>query len=323
MTSVRRREVGVSGKAVALPSFFPSVSSVKTRLAPVECVDLLALSRRPRFLVSAYDVAHCTRGERYRMDAALLRAQECGSVILMDSGNYESYWKADQTWDARRFHQIAESAAYDICFCYDNQSPPCGSARAIADDVIARVLDDQRYAVGTVAPIVHGQAQLLPEAVGLVAEELCPIIVAVPERELGEGIVERMRTVRRIRKSLDRGGRWVALHLLGTGTPLSMVVYGLAGADMYDGLEWCRTVVDHNSGSLHHFHHWDLFREQTVWGQEQSLPYVQSTLMHNLWFYEEFERDLQEAVNKVELERMLRRFSTDAEAAMLMGALDA
>ena len=257
------------------------------------------------------------------MDAVLLGAQESGSVILMDSGNYESYWKEDQTWDSHAFHQIAGTTPHDICFCYDNQNPSDRSARAIADDVIARVLEDQTYAVGTVVPIVHGETQLLPEAVRLVVEELCPVVVAVAERELGEGIVERVRTVRRIRESLDGGGAYVALHLLGTGTPLAIIAYTLAGADTYDGLEWCQTIVDHDDGRLHHFQHWDFFRHQTIWGQGHSLPYVQSALMHNLWFYDEFMKGLQEAVKAAELERWLRRYASNDQAAMLMGALDA
>ena len=241
---------------------------------------------------------------------------------MMDSGNYESYWKQDAAWDSQAFHEIAAASAFDLCFCYDNQNPPLASARSIADDVIRRVLQDQRVTVATVAPIIHGPTQLLPEAVRLVAEELWPIVVAVAERELGNGIVERVRTVRRIRESLDSLGGGVALHLLGTGTPLSIVAYTLAGADTYDGLEWCQTVVDHSSGRLHHFQHWDFFRHQTSWGEAGSVPYVQSALMHNLWFYDDFMSGLQESAIAGELERWLRRYASAEEARLLMTALD-
>ena len=322
MTSSRRTELGVAGKSLALPCFLPSVSSVKTNLSPLDYVDLMALSGRPWFLVSAYDIARCAQDERGQMDAALRGIKDSGSVIVMDSGNYESYWKEDRTWDSERFHEIAGASAHDVCFCYDNQNPSTRSARAIASDVIGRVLQDQSKAVGTVAPIIHGVAALLPEAVRLVAQELCPILVAVPERELGEGIVERMCTVRRLRESLDSSGSYVVLHLLGTGNPVSIIAYTLAGADTFDGLEWCQTIVDHDSGRLTHFEHWDFFRHQTTWGQEQSLPYVQSALMHNLWFYDEFMRGLHDAVCAGELKNWLRRYASPEEAGMLTRALD-
>ena len=95
--------------------------------------------------------------------------------------------------------------------------------------MVTSVLRDQEYAIGTVAPIVHGAAALLPDAVRITAEELRPVLLAVPERALGDGIVERTRTVRNIREALSALEPYCPLHLLGTGNPLSIVAYALAG----------------------------------------------------------------------------------------------
>ena len=99
----------------------------------------------------------------------------------------------------------------------------------------------------------------------MVAEQLFPVLLAVPERALGDGIIARTLSVRRLRQALDKLGFYCPLHLLGTGNPLSIAVYAMAGADSFDGLEWCQTVVDHQTGKLFHFQQWDLFKDQTDW----------------------------------------------------------
>jgi len=83
----------------------------------------------------------------------------------------------------------------------------------------------------------------------------------------------------------------------------------MAGADSFDGLEWCRTVVDHGSSRLFHFHQWDLLRNQTSWGDNGTLPYIQSALMHNLEFYRAFMTELRESLMNDAAETFLRRYA--------------
>ena len=197
---------------------------------PVDYIELLNASAHPLFLVSAYDIANSSEEHRARIDLALKASKEGGTAILMDSGNYEGFWKSDVAWNANRLHDIVGASEHHVCFCYDNQEPP-GTSGEIADDVISGVLRDQEHSLGTVVPIVHGATELLACAAQNVAAQLYPVLLAVPERALGEGIVARTRTVRSIRKALDELGFYCPLHLLGTGNPLSMIAYAMAGAD--------------------------------------------------------------------------------------------
>ena len=220
----------------------------------------------------------------------------------------ESFWKDDNSWQPHDFHKIARTGNCHLCFCYDNQGPSSDS-KSIAEDVVDSVLQDQDYALGTVIPIIHGSASSLPDAVRMVAEQLHPILLAVPERELGEGIIERTKTVKRIRESLNTLDIYYPLHLLGTGNPLSIITYAFAGADSFDGLEWCQTAVDHNTGRLLHFQQWDLICHQTKWGESSPLPYIQSVLMHNLYFYRGFMVRLREALHSDDAELFLRHYA--------------
>lgn len=321
MAESSQHELRIAQTVMPMPCFFPSVSSVKTNLMPVDYLELLGASSHPLFLVSAYDIANSTAEHRSRIDAALRRSKHRGAVVLMDSGNYESFWRGDPTWTAERFHAATGTSEHHLCFCYDNQQPP-DSAEAIANDVIARVLHDQERAPATVVPVAHGRTDLLPAVAKKVAERLCPVLFAVPERALGQGIVARTQSVQSIRKALDELGFHCPLHLLGTGNPLSIIAYAMAGADSFDGLEWCQTVVDHETGRLFHFHQWDLFRCQTEWGANGVLPYVQSVLMHNLSFYRNFMRELGDATRSDALEAFLRRYASESQATLLLGAIE-
>jgi hypothetical protein len=62
-----------------------------------------------------------------------------------------------------------------------------------------------------------------------------------------------------------------------------VLIYSLAGASSFDGLEWNRTVVDFETARLHHRQHYDFFEHQTPaagtgshWGR---------TIAHNLIFW--------------------------------------
>lgn len=321
MTVTRPFALSIAGTTIPLPCFFPSVSSVKTNLMPVDYIELLNAARHPFYLVSAYDIANSCTEHQQRIDCALKDSKRRGSAILMDSGNYEGFWKGDSAWGVNRFHAVCRTYEHHLCFCYDNQEPP-GIAGAISEDVVTSVLRDQEQAIGTVVPIVHGPNAVLPTAAYKVAEQLYPVLLAIPERALGEGITARTRSVRRIRAALNTLSYYCPLHLLGTGNPLSIVAYAMAGADSFDGLEWCQTVVNHETGMLFHFQQWDFFREQTEWGTNDVLPYIQSTLMHNLNFYARFMKELRVALKEDRCQEFLEVYLPKERTKTILSAIE-
>ena len=142
----------------------------------------------------------------------------------------------------------------------------------------------------------------------MVVDRLNPIIVVIPERELGEGIVNRAETVYKIRQVLNKKGIYYPLHLLGTGNPLSILIYGICGADSFDGLEWCQTTVNYETGVLHHFQQREFFGKQSIFCNMRSLSYSQTTLAHNLNFYNEWMEQLQQALVHKRTDGLVRRY---------------
>ena len=291
----------VSGGTVSLPVFFPSVSSVKTNLPPKDYLKFLIAVEQSHFLISSYDFSPISADTQ----ALLEKAREAGTVILMDSGNYERYWMRDSSWSAERFGEMLSSGAFDLAFHFDNQAPP-STIQEITTDVLQKLTNDQRRADDkTVLPIIHAPTNKLARVTQEVAAGSASLMVAVPERELGNGLLERARTVAEIRSSLNKTGNYIPLHLLGTGNPLSLLIFSFAGADSFDGLEWCQTAVDHDTGRLYHFQQRDFFANQVDFDGLEKLSYLEKTLFHNILFYKQWMLTLQEAANRDTLADLL------------------
>lgn len=298
MAPERAEKLQIGNVSISLPAFFPSVSSVKTAMLPRHYVELLAhLSfTNKQFLVSAFDIQNAIPSDKDAIIAALGKAQGNNALVLMDSGNYESFWKnAQHSWRQEDFHAVLKGNTCSLAFGFDDQEPP-ESVEAHISLIEKRWRQDQEVAgEQLIVPIVHRSSKELPSVVSKVAEITGVSIIAVPERKLGEGIFERAQTVSAIRAALNDLGRYVVLHLLGTGNPISISIYALAGADSFDGLEWCQTVVDHETGLLYHLTQSDFFKTQTSWG-DGDYSFQARTLAHNLEFYIDWMTRLQKAI---------------------------
>ena len=299
MTVMRPTELTIGTRTLPLPVYFPSISSVKTALRPQVYLQLLSSlgGLNDQFLVSAFDLADMGRPQPTQ--EVLSSARQAGIVTLMDSGNYESFWKnAQGDWKQADFHEMLADFPCDLAFGFDEQQPP-----ANADDHVALVVErwqaDQAAAGSClIIPIIHESASELPALCAAVATKTGVTILAVPERRLGDGVLERARAVKAIRSALNELGRYVILHLLGTGNPISIALYSAMGADSFDGLEWCQTVVDHETGLLYHLSQADFFSGQTAWGGDDKLSFQARTLAHNLEFFSDWTRRVRDAVNQ-------------------------
>lgn len=285
MDLIRPQALQIGDRLLLLPVFFPSISSVKAAMLPSEYLEILSTlsSLNKQFLISAFDLADFEDPEIARQ--FLLNSIDAETIVLMDSGNYESFWKDSKTkWTQSEFHNVVSNFPCDLAFGFDEQEPPSNFEEHISL-IKSRWLDDQNAAgKKIIVPIVHGASGDLASLCKRVVEETGVNIIAVAERKLGDGIVDRAHTVAAIRKELNDLGRYVALHLLGTGNPISIALYVAMGADSFDGLEWCQTSVDHETGCLFHLSQANFFDTQTDWAAT-GLSFHASTLAHNLEFY--------------------------------------
>ena len=300
MSIVRPGSMKIGGIDLALPIYFPSVSSTKTALPLLDYVRSLAAlgNINGQFLVSAYDYIRASGAEQEELRALLTHAKGAGTTVLMDSGNYESYWNRQRdTWLQTDFHRALLELACPLAFGFDEQEPPVDFKSHVRVILERQERDQTAAGSTTIFPIVHGKPETLPALCAAVAKATSVPMIAVPERGLGNGIFQRASTVKAIRQALDAHGRYVGLHLLGTGNPISLALYSIAGADSFDGLEWCQTVVDHETALLFHFSQADFFSRQTKWSDNEDLSFHAKALAHNLEFYTDWMKRLRQALH--------------------------
>src|SRR6185312_51620 len=316
------RNLRVGNKTLELPAFVFSLSSFETRLRPDDGLVLLSGFEPTAALVSAYDVYRLDKN-RARFARAYRDLSRSRTSLFLDSGNYEASRQRDyydrrrnrDGWKREHFREIARKIPADITFHFDRVDPrgePATIVRQIVRDyrADARALEDSSV---NLCPIVHLPAgdppprrEVAARIVAEVAAELRPRVLAIPERELGEGIIQRARTVQLLRQAIDDIDPLCVLHLLGTGNPLSMAAFAAAGADLFDGLEWCRTVADYPNARLYHFQHFDAFRDACLSNmrdprmrslvEDDSVPYTTRALAYNLDFFEDWARSMRSLI---------------------------
>ena len=327
MQSVRPPSLIIGDKEYPLPAFVRSVSSYETPLAgPGDA--LLAIDLHPSkapVLISAFDLSR--DGGMQWGAAGYLRKEmesldERGCILFLDSGNYEAYrlkrgqkqkvLQGATKWSPEHFHSVVKKKRkFDFVFCFDDPMTSADAEKLSANVIAAcRNFSLSRPCV---IPVVHApleesgirDVEILLMAIEHVIKELDCNVIAVPERGLGDGILSRSKNVRRIRQLLNNTGRYRLLHILGTGNPYSIVLLAAAGADLFDGLEWCRTVADPETGRLHHAHHFDLFQGHMKFSNydtvrdvlsDDDMPFSIKLLVHNLDFFDRWMEEVRERV---------------------------
>jgi queuine/archaeosine tRNA-ribosyltransferase len=305
----KKQRTSVGG--VPTPCFFPSISSAaKNSLSPADHLKVLVQLNHPLFLISAFDLVRGDTASQRQISILLKKAIGQGQIVLMDSGLYEKKWRHAEDWPREAFHRALRSSAFHLAFCYDNINPPSGVNKVVSDIAQSVRLSQRESRFQSLIPIVHSKnPKDLPAICVKVANALDPSLIALAERELGDSVRSCARTISRIRTLLNREtNAYLPIHILGTGNPLSILLYSWAGADSFDGLDWCQTVVDHREGRLYHSLQLDFFLEQSAYASDPDISYMTRVLGHNLAFYKAWMRKIQEHIQSETLNSLLDEF---------------
>lgn len=323
-----KRPSAIAGGKVLLPNLIMSVSSFETQLTPIEAVRALRIFRTPTILVSAFDIRKRKNKFPVKLIAEINKYRNDGGIVILDSGNYEKSRTSSKSWDNDKFKEVLTNVPHDLAFCFDVMDPDSNIDNAV-NEIIQAVTCGNKYTESPVLPIIHAprlkpighKLENIPIIARMVSEKLNPPLIAIPERELGAGLIARAKMVQMIRKELDSLPYYQPLHILGTGNPWSLAVLAAAGADTFDGLEWCRMAVDREKNRLHHFQHYDFFKYQTEYADssiardaydDPGVDYAGKVAFHNLDYFTYYINMLREyASDKMEA-FLLRIFDTDS-----------
>jgi hypothetical protein len=281
--------------------FYPSVSSIaKNRLSAMEHIEVLLALEYPYFLISAYDFANFTPAEKTRINQ---KVEENNIDLLLDSGMYEKAWSGNTQWDIDKYLATIKEVAYRHVFNFDGYINP----QDIPLDKIKASISDSD--IQNLVPIIHtSNIEDLPILCREVASLDKVEMIAIPERELGNGILEGMHTIIRIREELAQLDKDTKIHLLGTGNPLALLIYSAFGVDSFDGLDWCQTVADFDTATLHHSLQLDFFAHQSSYGSNKSMSYMVRLFAHNLEFYTQWMNEINSELEKGSIDEMMRYY---------------
>jgi len=314
-----QRPNAIAGGKIPLPNLFMSVSSFETQISPAGAVSVLRTFEAKTILVSAYDLVPRYKKDPQGIIDELKEYQDNGGFILLDSGSYEQTRFSTGNWQKQKLWNVLHKVPHDWAFCFDILKPKHNPGMAISE-IIEAVEREKDYTKSAVLPIVHapklkyGGYKLthLPKIICEISKKLQPPLIAVPERELGEGIVARAMAIQSIRKELDKLPFYQPLHILGTGNPWSIPVFVAAGADSFDGLEWCRMVVDRDVHRLHHFQHFDYFVCQKGKAESQIVKtaldgndFQAKVVFHNLDYYSAFMIEMRQYLAENDLQSFM------------------
>jgi queuine/archaeosine tRNA-ribosyltransferase len=286
-----------------LPLFFPSISSVKTNFTILDYLKLIDVSAAKNFLISAYDIFNQENTEKQKIIGILKELKENGINILMDSGNYESYWHKDSNWTISKYESILKQGLANIYFSFDDQNIKGKSISQITNTVVENSKSNMTYTDSLITPIIHAQPNQLKDVCKEVVKKLNSTHIAIPERLLGDGIINRVVNLKLIREELNSLGRYISIHLLGTGSPFSILLFVWAGADTFDGLEWCQTSIDPLTFQTYHFQLRELYHIDN-----ERNNYSLMTLYNNLQFFDNLNFSIQKALEQNELIKILKEY---------------
>jgi len=251
----------VSGVSLHTPLLVPSLSSKAFGFdrGQLDLVKVLDYSREfitKTCLISAYDIYYnyIPSPEDFPINVDL---------IFLDSGGFEVSDERDLSavdwpvhkpmhWHREKLDVVISNwpewlPAVLISYDHSNERKVVGAQMRDAKRFLEQhpghlysfLLKPQSRADQTLEPAIQALAQQVRDLEGF-------HFLGVTEKELGNSIWDRMLRIANLRRLLDTASLSMPIHVFGALDPLLVCLYFISGAEVFDGLTWCRYA--YNSG---------------------------------------------------------------------------
>ncbi len=201
-------------------------------------------------LVSAYDIFYSHLPKPDDMLATT-------SLLFVDSGGYEissdcdysavtRYDSAPQPWDLPKLESIVSSWPEHVPALFVSYDQPA-ERRPFAEQIRAARALFRRCSLHLKLFLLKPETttqQTLDRAIRAAIadpEALARFdVIGVTEKELGTTMLGRMQQIAQLRRALDEADVSSPIHVFGALDPISVCLYYVAGAEIFDGLTWLR-----------------------------------------------------------------------------------
>jgi hypothetical protein len=191
-------------------------------------------------------------------------------LIFIDSGGYESReWDDDSAIYLKQLARPDEPWTQDHMISTISKLPDESRFVFVNYDLEVDLADQISSAITQFRPISNAKKSFLikeePEIINGVstgrmtklsitltklpniAKDLRMFdVIGVTEKSLGSSYFERLTNLAFLRGLLDKLGLTAPVHVFGALDPLSVRIYSMAGADIFDGLTWLRFAYRDN-----------------------------------------------------------------------------
>ena len=251
-----------SGASLETPLLVPSFSSKAFgfgRDGKSEVLQVLDTAKEfitKTCLVSAYDVYY-----KYIPDPRDLSITV--DLMFLDSGGYEVSDDRDLSavekpvhrpseWDPTKLQAIwdrwpVEFPAVFVSYDHSNhRTSVTDQLQNAKQAVLARSGHLHSFLLKPQAKEERSLNSALRALGGQVGELVEFQLLGVTEKELGNSPLERMVSLTKLRLALDDVALPIPIHVFGALDPLSVCLYFVAGAEVFDGLTWSRYAYRSN-----------------------------------------------------------------------------
>ena len=253
-STIRHIDSGVSIKTPLLIPSFSSKGFVKSREdGKSEIGKILTIAGEfltEVFLISAYDIFYEHMPHPSNMSYT-------PDMIFVDSGGYEistdiEYSSAinplpnPEPWVIKNLESVIENwpehiPAVFVNFDHHNYRKPFTDQVADAQRLFQKCR--QHLKILLLKPETKTQTTLnktISSAIVNIEDLGSFDIIGVTEKELGQSMLDRMCQITKLRLAMDEANVKAPLHIFGSLDPLSVCLYYIAGAEIFDGLTWLR-----------------------------------------------------------------------------------
>lgn len=261
-----RAIVHPSGEKFETPLLVPSFSSkgfsmINTQKGIIsECHEVMMVASGfidESLLVSAYDLYHNLIPKPREFKSA--------RINIIDSGGYETsqiydlsginkYNHEVKPWDENKLKEVLSKWPGEmngIMVSYDH-----GEIRLPMDEQVEnaqKLFYEHKSLMSDFLIKPEKKDQSLIQLNNLIARpELLNgfNIIGVTEKEIGNSQLDRMINIALLRRVMDKDGNTSPIHVFGSLDPLNVILYFLAGAEIFDGLTWLKFAY-HNGAAIY------------------------------------------------------------------------
>lgn len=294
-----------SGVALSTPLLVPSFSSkgfatpsLDGRSEIAQIFETTAEFITEASLISAYDIfyEHLPSPSDMPFTPDLLFVDSGGYEISGDYGYSATSrpFHYPQEWTSENLQSVVDSWPSHIPAVFVNYDHP--TQRRPFDDQLASALAffaevPTHLRLFLLKPETRDQQFLtktLTAAIGRPTDLARFDIIGITEKELGPSMIQRMSQLARLRLSLDEADVHTPIHVFGALDPVSVCLYYISGAEIFDGLSWLRygykdglATYTHNLGAVQYGLHVrdDLVRTRAMADNYYALQALQQRML--------------------------------------------